>query len=357
MAILTVYDEQFPCSVAMKGDDFIRLLDEAGNTVFYADGITDFSPYILDGTWEYPYKGSATIVSCTAALSNSVLTLTPRVPTKIESYATLVFQAPCDCGAVASMSINGDTYSVVDALGEVVTGIGGAWGDGAYVLLAVDPVNKKAYALNSVLGRNAMGFRRTLTSADNMDNVTESGVYVYYTNGLPANAPFTNAAIVEVFGVPDGNKIQRAYRYGDPGYSAFRPLFNGTWDAWSYPQSDTKPTETNLALGSNVTRQRQGRYFKTQDRVVTVSGELIVASGSVADNVTLATLPEGYRPQVECSYPATWWFNGTSNTSATRVPGAIIITTAGVIKGRIISGDIKSGVAGNIFFNASFVAK
>jgi hypothetical protein len=190
-----------------------------------------------------------------------------------------------------------------------------------------------------------------------MNNIKEDGIYVYFTNGLPANAPFTNAAIVEVFGVPNGNKIQRAYRYGNPGYSAFRPLFNGTWDAWSYPQNDIKPTETNLALGTNVTRQRQGRYFKTQYGVVTVSGELIVAKGSVVDNVTLATLPEGYRPQVECSYPATWWFNGTSSTSAVRRAGAIVITTAGVIKARIIAGDIKSDTAGNIFFHASFVAK
>lgn len=150
MAILTVYDEQFPCSVAMKGDDYIRLLDEEGNIVFFADGITDFSPYILDGSWEYPYKRSATIVSCTAALVNGVLTLTPKVPTKIESFATLGFQAPCDCNMFASLSICDKTYDVVDAMGKsIVGGSGGAWCKNAYVSLMIDHVNKKAYVLNA----------------------------------------------------------------------------------------------------------------------------------------------------------------------------------------------------------------
>lgn len=148
MAILTVYDEQFPCSVAMKGDDYIRLLDEEGNIVFFADGITDFSPYILDGSWEYPYKRSATIVSCTAALVEGVLTLTPKVPTKIESFATLVFQAPCDCNMFASLSICDKTYDVVDAMGTSIIGGGSTWCKNAYVSLMIDHVNRKAYVLN-----------------------------------------------------------------------------------------------------------------------------------------------------------------------------------------------------------------
>ena len=41
--------------------------------------------------------------------------------------------------------------------------------------------------------------QRLLTSADDLDAITENGIYWYYTESLPANVPFKNSAIVEVF--------------------------------------------------------------------------------------------------------------------------------------------------------------
>lgn len=82
---------------------------------------------------------------------------------------------------------------------------------------------------------NGLMFRRVLTSADDLDNIFEDGVYVYSTSSLPGNAPFANAAVVEVFGSTSttSQKIQRAYRYGMNGYSAFRVLYSGEWREWA----------------------------------------------------------------------------------------------------------------------------
>lgn len=76
--------------------------------------------------------------------------------------------------------------------------------------------------------------RRILTSADNLDDVKEPGTYWYDTGNVPSNAPFSNAAIVEVFGSNSGTwgKIQRATRFGAAGKSAMRTLVNSSWLEW-----------------------------------------------------------------------------------------------------------------------------
>lgn len=82
----------------------------------------------------------------------------------------------------------------------------------------------------------AMGYKRLLTSADNLNNIREDGVYVYSTSSVPVNAPFENAAVVMVFGADstDTQKIQLAFRYGEAGCGKFRPLLGGTgWLDWA----------------------------------------------------------------------------------------------------------------------------
>lgn len=78
---------------------------------------------------------------------------------------------------------------------------------------------------------------RQLTAADDLNNITTNGTYWYLTESVPANAPYNNAAIVEVSGSTSDTtqKIQRATRYGVPGQSAFRPLISSTgWLDWAY---------------------------------------------------------------------------------------------------------------------------
>lgn len=80
------------------------------------------------------------------------------------------------------------------------------------------------------------GNMRLLTASDDCNNIKQNGVYWYSTNSVPSNAPFPNAAIIEVYG-PDSTtsqKIQRGTRYGAGGCSATRALFENKWCEWHH---------------------------------------------------------------------------------------------------------------------------
>ena len=80
-----------------------------------------------------------------------------------------------------------------------------------------------------------------LSSADDLDNLFINGVYVYTADNVPKNAPFMNDTVIEVIGADStsSHKIQRAYRCDVSGYSAFRPLYNGSWGAWSVTEGSS----------------------------------------------------------------------------------------------------------------------
>jgi hypothetical protein len=81
---------------------------------------------------------------------------------------------------------------------------------------------------------NKYGLVRILTSSDDCNNLTDNGIYYYSTSSVPKNAPYANAAIIEVFGADSSSsqKIQRGTRYGEAGHCSFRQLLSGTWGAW-----------------------------------------------------------------------------------------------------------------------------
>ena len=58
------------------------------------------------------------------------------------------FEAPCNCDTTECLQIDGVDYTVVDALGNTVTGIGGVWATGAKITVVLDVENQKAYLLN-----------------------------------------------------------------------------------------------------------------------------------------------------------------------------------------------------------------
>lgn len=80
----------------------------------------------------------------------------------------------------------------------------------------------------------AIGFKRHLTSSDNLDTIKDDGIYVYTTNSVPKNCPYANAGIVLVFGSNSttSQKIQFVFRYGITGCGKFRVLGDG-WLAWT----------------------------------------------------------------------------------------------------------------------------
>ena len=150
MPVLTYLGEIFDCARAQKGADFVRLLDENNNVVFSADGISDFTNYVLtDGEWETPIAVVAPIVGAYAVRSGTRLYLNLPSSVKVETDLQVNFKAPCDCSAIAGLIINGEVYDVVDALGNCVIGKGGAWATGALVGVVLDVEEKKAYLLSA----------------------------------------------------------------------------------------------------------------------------------------------------------------------------------------------------------------
>ena len=60
----------------------------------------------------------------------------------------ITFEAPCSCDVTECLQIDGVDYTVVDALGNTVTGVGGVWAVGAKITVVLDVENQKAYLLN-----------------------------------------------------------------------------------------------------------------------------------------------------------------------------------------------------------------
>lgn len=82
----------------------------------------------------------------------------------------------------------------------------------------------------------AIGYKRVLTADDDLDKLTEEGIYRYYTGDIPSNCPYANAGVVEVIktGSNASGVIQRVTRYGEPGYSKQRILDNNSkWTEWT----------------------------------------------------------------------------------------------------------------------------
>ncbi len=101
----------------------------------------------------------------------------------------------------------------------------------------------------------ALGFVRILTSADDLNNIVQPGIYVYYTDSIPANCPYQNAGVVEVIATNSttGRLIQRVTRYGVSGQSSMRALDSGTWKDWvAYSMHGHAHAVTDITTGGNL---------------------------------------------------------------------------------------------------------
>ena len=88
----------------------------------------------------------------------------------------VTFTAPCDCASVTDgLVINGETYTVCDAMGECVTGKGGAWCAGAQISVVLDCENKKAFIQNAAAPES---LRAHIENQNNPHNVTADQVAV-----------------------------------------------------------------------------------------------------------------------------------------------------------------------------------
>lgn len=136
------------------------------------------------------------------------------------------------------------------------------------------------------------------------------------------------------------------------GHTYTSAFTGGAWQKWVHLATTTPPTEYALPLASGITESRSAKYFKTQDEVVTVGGEVIIPHDSIVDKFVIATLPSGFRPSTVISRGAVAW----RATNAARAPAAILVGENGTIQLRISSNDIPASADIYLSFEANFVA-
>ena len=55
MITVTIYNEEYECTKAVKGDDYIRLYDENDYCILSCEGVSSFDGYsISGGDWSEP---------------------------------------------------------------------------------------------------------------------------------------------------------------------------------------------------------------------------------------------------------------------------------------------------------------
>lgn len=87
-------------------------------------------------------------VATAATMADGSIELT--LPAQVSTGTLVKFSAPCACESVTGgIVIDGVTYSMVDAAGNMVDEIGGMWTAGALVAVLIDTANKKAYIQNA----------------------------------------------------------------------------------------------------------------------------------------------------------------------------------------------------------------
>lgn len=95
---------------------------------------------------DFPPVQEVIATSATIASGSVVLAL----PASVDTGTLVKFTAPCTCSAVTDgIVIDDETYSVVDAMGQIVNGKDGVWASGAQVAVIIDKAKKRAYVQNA----------------------------------------------------------------------------------------------------------------------------------------------------------------------------------------------------------------
>lgn len=96
----------------------------------------------------------------------------------------------------------------------------------------------------------------------------------------------------------------------------------GTWLGWKPLATAIKPQEFDLPLADGIIALQPCIYWKNQFEEVTIYG---CTYGEVTEGDTIATLPEGFRPDHPVEWPAS--FTG----DAGRVSGTVFISESGIV--------------------------
>lgn len=157
------------------------------------------------------------------------------------------FKAPCPCDVTEAIQIEGVNYTVCDALGKCVTGVGGMWDVGSIVTVILSVEQKKAYIQNNAA-----------YSPVNKPSLAELGA-------APAGFGLgvfdeSNPITKEELNTPRGN----GWRYISAPSSEWSDVFPGLGTIWGVVRIDglndayCRETIYDWYYGNNVTRVKYG---------------------------------------------------------------------------------------------------
>lgn len=146
MITVTVSGQAYECTTAVKGSNFIVLYDENDIITTSFFDITDFSLFTISGGDWTPYVKNTVIIR-NATLSGGAIHLSEY--DDIETGTTIIVKSPAVSMAVtAGISIDGEVYPIVNAMGQEIMGGLYWWGQGALISLLIDKSSKRAYFMN-----------------------------------------------------------------------------------------------------------------------------------------------------------------------------------------------------------------
>lgn len=203
------------------------------------------------------------------------------------------------------------------------------------------------------------GICHQITGQDILD-VMSSLKSGWYAGTNVSNAPTTgNTGIdwyaFEVMAVTTSNDNVYSVAVATNAYNGRRYIgyiYNDNWSGWTELATTNSPQMYPLPFVDGVSEYRLCRYFKTQNNIVHIFGELKFTNGISADQENAFVLPAGYRPISHILSPATYWWSDD-----TRCSGALMVGPDGYVTARISPYDIKTGLTTNMFIHTTFLAQ
>ena len=238
-------------------------------------------------------------------------------------------------------------HSFLNPVDNLLTTVPGSSLDATQGKVLNDKISDVTDSLDSTLI-----FRRKLYDIDDLNSITEKGIYYFNTGSIPKNAPYNDASVVEVVGSPSDNTqtIQRVTRYGIAGESAVRSLGASTWFSWQYyvfkDYLDTVVTNLNETI-TNISTGLNG-IFKVKS--FQLDNIALGANQTILPEIDIAV--DGYTPICIMSWQIAGATDGGSGPSWCNVFGLVMSTTTIVPKlvNTNTTSSIKIRFAANVFY-------
>lgn len=104
---------------------------------------------------------------------------------------------------------------------------------------------------------NIIEYKRKLTSGDNLNDITEAGIYSFNTNSVPVNSAYASACFLQVYVEVTGSTfmiLQILTRTTGSGQAFRGRYFSGgeyKWTSWSKVATESEITSLNTQVTTN----------------------------------------------------------------------------------------------------------